>query len=96
MSLSITKSKGFSMIFGNGVTVSIQFGPGNYCEKHDSINEPSAYRIWKSSDAEVAAWRVKDENWCTQEIFPNIDDDVLGYLNANQVLDFMVMASKLT
>lgn len=31
----ITKGKGFHIIFANGWGVSVQFGPGNYCENYD-------------------------------------------------------------
>jgi len=31
----ITDGKGFGITFENGWTVSVQFGPGNYCEHYD-------------------------------------------------------------
>ena len=32
---SITNKKGFKVTFDNGWTVSVQFGPGNYCDNYD-------------------------------------------------------------
>jgi len=31
----ITKNSGFQITFENGYTVSVQFGPGNYCLNYD-------------------------------------------------------------
>ena len=31
----ITGKKGFHITFENGYTVSVQFGPGNYCDNYD-------------------------------------------------------------
>ena len=31
----ITGGKGFHLTFANGYTVSVQFGPGNYCDNYD-------------------------------------------------------------
>ena len=31
----ITGKKGFHVTFANGWTVSVQFGPGNYCDNYD-------------------------------------------------------------
>ena len=31
---SITGNRGFHMTFENGYTVSVQFGPGNYCDNY--------------------------------------------------------------
>ena len=53
----ITGKKGFHIVFANGWTVSVQFGPGNYCEHHDRMfSEDEACGKEGSSNAEVAAW----------------------------------------
>ena len=31
---SISGNRGFQMTFENGYTVSVQFGPGNYCDNY--------------------------------------------------------------
>ena len=39
--LTACSNKGFRMTFPNGWTVSVQWGPGNYCEKKwDKPNAP--------------------------------------------------------
>ena len=46
---------GFHIGFDNGYTISVQFGPGNYCEQYDaSFDAPKSSYFWKSKDAEVA------------------------------------------
>lgn len=54
---TITGGKGFHMTFANGWSVSVQFGPSNYCEhKHDRSfrSIPDGHH---SMDAEVAVLR---------------------------------------
>ena len=57
-----TWNKGFHMELPNGVIVSVQWGPGNYCTRRDESNvfDPINCRIWTSKTAEVMAWT--DEN----------------------------------
>jgi hypothetical protein len=75
------------MTFANGWTVSVQFGPGNYCEHHyDGIAEfdaPQKKHIWEAMQAEIAAWNSKDQ-WLPFEY-----DTVAGYKSANEVLEFI-------
>lgn len=54
----ITGKKGFHITFANGWTVSVQFGPGNYCQHYDRQIGFDEERCGKegSYDAEVAAW----------------------------------------
>jgi len=54
----ITAHKGVQMGFANGWTVSIQWGPGNYCEKyHERFEAPQAAEFWTSADGEIAVYR---------------------------------------
>ena len=54
----ITGKKGFHVVFANGYTVSVQFGPGNYCENYDArIGEEDEECGKKGSfTAECAVW----------------------------------------
>lgn len=54
----ITNGKGFQVTFANGYTVSVQFGPGNYCSHyHRSVLADSAKCGSEGSpDAETACW----------------------------------------
>jgi len=83
--LAVTQGKGFSMVFDNGNTVSVQFGFGNYCENRDKLellNAPATLDAL-SKDAEVAAWDSKN-NW-----YDFGDDTVRGWLSANKVSSFI-------
>ena len=55
----ITGGKGFHITFKNGWTISVQFGPGNYCDNYDM--EFSAFyekqpHLLRSATAEIAYW----------------------------------------
>jgi hypothetical protein len=54
----ITGKKGFHITFANGWTVSVQFGPGNYCEHYDRNISQDAEECGEqgSGDAETAVW----------------------------------------
>lgn len=55
----ITRQKGFHMEFENGWTVSVQWGPGNYCDHHKTWSEEvdlSKQKEWPSTTAEVAVF----------------------------------------
>jgi len=115
--MRITGGKGFQLDMLNGVTVSVQWGPGNYgdsdCREAD-IAAPAAAAVngedWGSNLAECAAFATgSDLAWISVPNYtgPGSDedgiddsdtfyDDVVGYLNVSQVLDFINLASKLT
>lgn len=79
------------------VTVSIQWGTGNYCSKRDSyvakIDAPS--NMWASRDAEVAVWRTSDKLWVTGYPHANENDDVVGWLSIDKVMDILEWARRL-
>lgn len=85
-----TQGKGFQMHFANGFGVSVQWGPGNYCENRDSnftswLNAKCGDSIIKSATAEVAilcpdGYLAYRADW---------QDSVKGYLTANEVLALM-------
>ena len=61
--MRICDNKGFQLDLPNGVTVSIQWGPGNYCDgdvrmqKHDAPKEAiDSDNHWGSNTAECAAY----------------------------------------
>ena len=101
---SIYRGKGFHVTFENDVTVSVQFGYGNYCENRDEYEKLGGLHIpefVESADAEIAIWQGssgKDSSvWITREFMKEIlnsehDDDVLGYCNADTVLKALVWA----
>ena len=76
-------NKGFRMTFGNGFSISVQWGVGNYCEKKESgqWDESTKYAEWDSNSAEIA---VFDKNGGYIEI-TNYPDVVAGWLSADTV-----------
>lgn len=88
-----THNKGFSITFANGNTVSVQWGPANYCNpehpdgRNAPFNAPAEAQVWASSSAEVAAWDG-DGNWHN---FGH--DQVDGWQDADEVLEFLQFAA---
>lgn len=85
---SITGGKGFHMRFENGWTVSVQFGPYNYCSRRNTSFETlqtskEKGEEWGSETAEIAAWPTKGE-W-----YSFGDDTVAGHESVAEVLAFM-------
>lgn len=79
---TVTGHKGFHLTFSNGYTVSVQWGPGNYADHHDSFDfdAPQRADFWASDVAEVA---VMDPNGEFVHIAPH--DQVRGWVTADQV-----------
>ena len=88
----ICDSKGFQMTFENGVTLSVQFGPGNYCENRstDDFNAPRKTHRWKSKDAEVAILLPDGEFYQIQEF-----DQVEGWQTVEDVCKWIEVARNL-
>ena len=80
-------NKGFQITFPNGVTLSTQFGWGNYCENHDK--DMPDYKLPKpdetSDDCEIAIIDGNG-NWITKQ-FKDKDDNVLGWVKVNEWLE---------
>ncbi len=75
-----TNNKGFRMTFENGFEISVQWGPGNYCEKRDAdfgLSEKS--KFWESCSAEIAIF-YKDDSMVSLG-----QDTVEGWVSADQV-----------
>jgi hypothetical protein len=93
----ITAGRGFQMTFANGFTMSVQFGPGNYCEnygEYDWTNLAQQERdagLKGSANAEIAAWGGPDNAWL--RLSPN--DDVKGYVTPDEVIRYMAVISQL-
>ena len=88
-----TENKGFTMNFENGLTISVQWGTMNYCEKKnlgakykDEMKEP----IWESKTAEIAVFN--DEG-----IIPVGDsDEIIGWCSADEVAKVIKIVSSTT
>ena len=84
--------KGFSMSFASGLTISVQFGYGNYCENRHNQNQRNNERSLQAVDletssqnAEIAIWETESGNWVTNNFIDCHGDEVIGYLSADQV-----------
>ena len=88
----ICDGKGFQMTFENGVTLSVQFGPGNYCENRstDDLELPRKKSLWKSKDAEVAILLPDGEFYQIQE-----HDQVEGWQTVEDVCKWIELARNL-
>jgi len=104
----ITGGKGFQLDLPNGVTVSVQWGPGNYCDsdvRNADFEAPKKAETWGSNLAECAAYVTGSPNlsWVAVPGFTGplnkrddtFYDDVVGQLNVALVLDFINRASNL-
>lgn len=90
MKIKTTDNKGIYIIHDDGLTFSIQFGAGNYCENYEKpfvTNRPDR----ESKDCEVAVWD-REGNWITNKIFPENGEheegscDVIGYVPIEKAL----------
>ncbi len=89
----ITGSKGFHITFENGVTVSVQFGPGTYSGNYDMSFHVPLPNPLESDTAEVALWRYGG-NWITQEFKPEDGNDVLNQQTPAGVLEALKWAEQ--
>lgn len=101
---SITAGKGFHMTFSNGITISVQWGPGNYCDnRHMTYHEEKEAGEKGSDTAEIAIWSNHDngKEWITRGIYKiykneNIYDDVVAFVDPDRVADMICICSSLT
>jgi len=91
----ITGGKGFRIKFKNGITISTQFGYGNYCDNH-SKTEFTGLDV-KCADCEVAIWD-ETEDWITGQILNTLgidnDGSVAGRINPDQWADIVEKCKK--
>jgi len=93
----ITDHKGFHITFANEVTVSVQFGPGNYCDNRNmSYDEPREKTTLKSQTAEIAIYE-SNGTWLTRfcPVIENKGDDVSGWVKPDCVLASLLWAQSL-
>lgn len=90
-----TMRKGFQMTFENGLTASVQWGAGNYCDNHFS-GDFRCMSDAESNTAEVAV--IYNGNFLDANQFmpKGVDlsfDDVVGWLTPEQVAEFLFNVS---
>lgn len=86
----ITGKKGFHVTFANGWTVSVQFGPGNYCDNYDLniFDDAELAGNRGSTTAETAVWGPDGEM-----IDRGNGDTVQPRQTPAQVLDLLTWAA---
>jgi hypothetical protein len=91
----ITHGSGFQMTFENRVTLSVQFGPGNYCDCENrstyDLNAPRNTGHWKSKNAEVAILLPNGDFYQIQE-----HDKVEGWQTVEDVCKWIEVAKNLS
>ncbi len=88
----ITSKKGFHITFENGWTVSVQFGPGNYCDNYDRFRigeEDEEAGEAGSSTAECAVWGPDGE----MVEYPGWGETVSNRSSAEEVLELLKWAA---
>ena len=88
-----TMRKGFQMTFENGMTASVQWGAGNYCDNHFPKDmDFSCKKDASSNTAEVAVIYKGNLIDFIDELIPeecSNDGTVAGYLSPEDVLYFL-------
>ena len=88
-----TMRKGFHMTFPNGLTVSVQWGAGNYCDNHFPDDKDFSWSKDAESDtAEVAVFGpdgkfIDPQNFVGYDI--HSDGTVVGWLDPSQVVELL-------
>ena len=90
---SINQHKGFTLKFKNGYYLSVQFGPGNYCQNYnEAFSNPAKADAWRSENAEIAIWKEGEDGFRTKEF--GFIDDVEGYLLPDEVAKLITKIQK--
>lgn len=94
-----TMRKGFQLTFANGLTASVQWGAGNYCDNHFPKDfDFSCSKDAESNTAEVAVIKGSeflDANDFAPEECQSLDT-VCGYMTPEQVVDFLCAVKNAT
>ena len=90
---SSIRNKGFTMTFKNGITISVQFGTDNYCERKN-LTAPMQVEMHmhmvESKTAEIAIW---DEN---RKWFSFGSETVKGWVEAEEVGTWIILCTAAT
>jgi len=88
---SITNGKGFNLTFANEWQISVQWGPGNYCErKTANMDLPKKEKFWSSNSAEVAIWKADSKH----SFVPLQYDAVEGWCTTDRVAKMITIVSR--
>ena len=88
----LTSGKGFQVLLANGMTVSVQWGAGNYCRNHSCATGSFNQKFDSCEDAETAVWD-KDGNWIKRTA--DVYDTVQGRQSPDDVVATLAWAASL-
>lgn len=80
----------FAFKFANGLTISIAFGAGNYCERKNTNTRYNEECRVETKTAEICIWDESNTN------FQFNGDGVVGWLNADEVAQWISATQKAT
>lgn len=92
---------GMRMTFRNGYSISIQWHAGNYCEHHltkcpwDKLDDEAAVEQFKDKIRESETAEIAVFNKQGQMMQLSTCDQVLGWLNSDEVADYISRVSNL-
>jgi hypothetical protein len=94
---TINQAKGFHIQFANGWTVSVQWGPGNYCENRSGSFQAPLRAVtdtgfYSSATAECAVFNPANKMTCYWGGY----DQVKGYMTADEVFALMTEVQALS
>ena len=77
-----TQNKGFNMTFENGISISVQWGVGNYCNRKNDgeFGLPMKDEFWEATSAEIMIRKSKED-----KVDLGTGDMVAGWLSSDQV-----------
>lgn len=83
--IQITDHQGFSVEFENGYSVSVQWGPGNYCSNQFSGFNPKEIDFFDSDTVECM---IRDpQGWVVEH--PSSSSGVFGWMTADRLIDLL-------
>jgi len=82
-------NRGFQLTFENGLTISVQWGLGNYCdrkyEEGKTFGDEAKSEFWIANCAEIAVFTANRGTWAILKG----GDNVRGWVTADEVADYI-------
>ena len=89
----ITAGKGFHLTFPNGYTISVQFGPANYCSNYGEPINNESDRMCGKRGSETAETAIIAPNGKIITVADE-EESLRAYQTVEQVLERMIQVSK--
>jgi len=93
--ITATQNKGFQLTFENKLTISVQFGKGNYCSnKFDESEHNKRCRSYESVTAEIAIWDANNKDFYFEGNEAKGGNLCKGWLNSDEVAKWIAKVQK--